>query len=47
MHRIAVIPGDRIGKEVVSEGVKCMNALCEVFEDLDKRGASVKSIVTL
>src|SRR3990172_11650350 len=33
-HRVAVIPGDGIGKEVISEGVKCLNALCEIFEDL-------------
>ena len=31
-HRIAIIPGDGIGKEVVSEGVKCLNALSEIFE---------------
>jgi tartrate dehydrogenase/decarboxylase/D-malate dehydrogenase len=34
IHRIAVIPGDGIGKEVVSEGVKCLNALSEIFEDI-------------
>jgi tartrate dehydrogenase/decarboxylase / D-malate dehydrogenase len=33
-HRIAIIPGDGIGKEVISEGVKCLNALSEVFGDL-------------
>jgi len=33
-HRIAVIPGDGIGKEVVSEGVKCLNALSEIFEGI-------------
>ena len=33
-HRIAVIPGDGIGKEVVSEGVKCLNALSEIFESI-------------
>ncbi len=32
MHRLAVIPGDGIGKEVVSEGIKCLNALSEIFE---------------
>lgn len=32
IHRIAVIPGDGIGKEVVSEGVKCLKALSEIFE---------------
>jgi len=29
-HRIAVIPGDGIGKEVVSEGIKCLNTLSEI-----------------
>ena len=28
-HRIAVIPGDGIGKEVVPEGVKVLNAAAE------------------
>ncbi len=32
IHRIATIPGDGIGKEVISEGVKCLNALSEVIE---------------
>lgn len=32
IHRIAVIPGDGIGKEVVAEGIKCLNALSEIFE---------------
>jgi len=34
IHHIAVIPGDGIGKEVVSEGVKCLNALSEIFESM-------------
>jgi tartrate dehydrogenase/decarboxylase/D-malate dehydrogenase len=34
MHRIAVIPGDGIGKEVISEGIKCLKTLSEIFEDL-------------
>ncbi len=33
-HRIAVIPGDGIGTEVISEGIKCLKALSEIFEDL-------------
>jgi tartrate dehydrogenase/decarboxylase/D-malate dehydrogenase len=33
-HRIAVIPGDGIGKEVISEGIKCLNALSEITENL-------------
>jgi len=33
-HRIAVIPGDGIGKEVISEGIKCFKTLSEIFEDL-------------
>jgi len=33
-YRIAIIPGDGIGKEVVTEGVKCLQALSEIFEDL-------------
>ncbi len=31
IHRIAVIPGDGIGKEVVAEGMKCLNALSDIF----------------
>lgn len=33
-HRIAVIPGDGIGSEVISEGIKCLNALSEITEDI-------------
>jgi tartrate dehydrogenase/decarboxylase/D-malate dehydrogenase len=33
-HRIAIIPGDGIGKEVISEGVKCLNALSEIMESV-------------
>ncbi len=33
-HRIAVIPGDGIGKEVISEGIKCLNALSEIMETI-------------
>jgi tartrate dehydrogenase/decarboxylase/D-malate dehydrogenase len=33
-HRIVVIPGDGIGKEVISEGVKCLNALSEITENV-------------
>jgi tartrate dehydrogenase/decarboxylase / D-malate dehydrogenase len=33
-HHIAVIPGDGIGKEVISEGVKCLNALFEIMESV-------------
>jgi tartrate dehydrogenase/decarboxylase/D-malate dehydrogenase len=33
-HHIAVIPGDGIGKEVISEGIKCLKTLSEIFEDL-------------
>ncbi len=31
MHKIAVIPGDGIGKEVVEEAVKVLNAVSETF----------------
>ncbi len=34
IHRIAVIPGDGIGTEVISEGIKCLKALSEIFKDL-------------
>ena len=34
LHHIAVIPGDGIGKEVISEGIKCLNALSEITENL-------------
>jgi tartrate dehydrogenase/decarboxylase/D-malate dehydrogenase len=33
-HRIAVIPGDGIGKEVISEGIKCLKTLSEILKDL-------------
>jgi tartrate dehydrogenase/decarboxylase/D-malate dehydrogenase len=33
-HRIAVIPGDGIGNEVISEGVKCLKALSEIVETI-------------
>ena len=33
-HRIVLIPGDGIGKEVVAEGVKCLKTLSEIFGDL-------------
>lgn len=33
-YRIAVIPGDGIGIEVVSEGIKCLKALSEIFETI-------------
>jgi len=31
-HRIAVIPGDGVGKEVIPEGIKCLKALSEIIE---------------
>ena len=31
IHRIAVIPGDGIGKEVMPEGIRVMNAAAEKF----------------
>jgi tartrate dehydrogenase/decarboxylase/D-malate dehydrogenase len=34
IHHIAVIPGDGIGNEVISEGIKCLNALSEITENL-------------
>jgi len=33
-YRIAVIPGDGIGKEVTTEGTKCLKALSEIFENI-------------
>jgi len=33
-HRIAVIPGDGIGTEVISEGVKCLTALSDVMKNV-------------
>jgi len=33
-HRIAIIQGDGIGKEVISEGVKCLNAFSEIMESV-------------
>jgi tartrate dehydrogenase/decarboxylase/D-malate dehydrogenase len=34
IYRIAVIPGDGIGTEVISEGIKCLKTLSEIFKDL-------------
>ena len=34
IHRIAVIPGDGIGREVISEGIKCLNAVSEIIENI-------------
>ncbi len=34
LHRIAVIPGDGIGGEVISEGVKCLKCLSEVVGNI-------------
>ena len=31
MHKIAVIPGDGIGKEVVPEGMRVVDAVCRRF----------------
>jgi tartrate dehydrogenase/decarboxylase / D-malate dehydrogenase len=36
-HQIAVIPGDGIGNEVISEGIKCLKTLSEIFRDLQFR----------
>src|SRR4030067_92092 len=33
-HRIAIIPGDGIGEEEVSEGIKCLNTLSEITETI-------------
>ena len=33
-HRIALIPGDGIGSEVIAEGVKCLKALAEIIGSL-------------
>jgi tartrate dehydrogenase/decarboxylase/D-malate dehydrogenase len=33
-HRIAIIPGDGIGMEVISEGAKCLKVLLEIFENV-------------
>jgi tartrate dehydrogenase/decarboxylase/D-malate dehydrogenase len=33
-HRIAVIPGDGIGTEVISEGIKCLKTLSEIIENI-------------
>ena len=33
-YRIGVIPGDGIGMEVISEGIKCLKTLSEIFKDL-------------
>ena len=33
-HRIAVIPGDGIGNEVISEGIKCLMTLSEIIENV-------------
>ena len=33
-HRIVVIPGDGIGTEVISEGIKCLKVLSEIAGDI-------------
>jgi tartrate dehydrogenase/decarboxylase/D-malate dehydrogenase len=33
-HRIAVLPGDGIGNEVISEGIKCLKVLSEILENV-------------
>ena len=33
-HRIGVIPGDGIGREVISEGIKCLKTLSEIFGEI-------------
>ena len=33
-HRIAVIPGDGIGNEVISEGIKCLKTLSEILKNV-------------
>jgi tartrate dehydrogenase/decarboxylase/D-malate dehydrogenase len=33
-HRVAVIPGDGIGREVISEGIKCLKTLSEIIENV-------------
>jgi tartrate dehydrogenase/decarboxylase / D-malate dehydrogenase len=32
IHQIAIIPGDGIGNEVISEGMKCLKALSQIIE---------------
>lgn len=34
IHHIAVIPGDGIGNEVISEGIKCLKTLSEIIENV-------------
>ncbi len=34
IYHIAIIPGDGIGTEVISEGIKCLKTLSEIFKDL-------------
>jgi len=34
IHRIAVIPGDGIGTEVISEGIKCLETLSEILKNI-------------
>jgi tartrate dehydrogenase/decarboxylase/D-malate dehydrogenase len=34
LHRIAVIPGDGIGTEVISEGIKCLDVLSDVMRNV-------------
>ncbi len=34
IHSIAVIPGDGIGKEVISEGTKCLKTLSKILENI-------------
>jgi tartrate dehydrogenase/decarboxylase/D-malate dehydrogenase len=34
IHHIAVIPGDGIGNEVISEGIKCLKSLSQILETI-------------
>ena len=40
-YRIAVIPGDGIGKEVVPEGQRALGAACETVRDSSCDGTSL------
>ena len=33
-HRIGVIPGDGIGRKVITEGIKCLKTLSEIFGEI-------------
>jgi membrane protease subunit (stomatin/prohibitin family) len=45
-YRIAVIPGDGIGNEVISEGIKCLEVLSEILEGRGKLDVELQKVIS-